>query len=218
MVALLVISVAAGCGAAAPSPAQLVERAAEKTAALKSVAFDLVRVGDPVLLEPRSALRFSAATGEYQAPDRVHAKVKVIAAGAVLTIDVLWLSTGTYASNPFTGAYDKLPGELGFDPAALVRREVPAILRGELRDLALVKEKEKVGAAEAYHLRGTVDGARLRAVTGGIIVQGAHTIDFWIDAATFQLLRLVDAEPAGATSGWRLELSRFDEPVEIKGP
>ncbi len=41
---------AAACLGPPPSPTALVERAAAKTAALKNVAFDLVRVGEPVLL------------------------------------------------------------------------------------------------------------------------------------------------------------------------
>ena len=217
--ALLGTTIAAGCGAAAPSPEELVDRAAEKVTSLKSATFDLVRVGDPVPLDPRTGLRFTAATGEYLAPDRVHAKVKVVAAGAVLAVDALWLPDGTFVSNPFTGAYEKLPAALGFDPAALVRSEIAAVLRGSLRDLTFAsKDRVKVGASEAYQLKGTVDGARLRGITGGVIVQGTHTIDLWIDAASFHLLRLVVTEPAGATSGWRLELSGFDKPVEIKGP
>ena len=62
--------------------------------ALKSAAFDLVRLGEPVLLDPGLGLRFSAATGEYQAPDRVRARVKVAAAGTVLEIDTFWLPEG----------------------------------------------------------------------------------------------------------------------------
>jgi len=215
--ALIVFAVVAACGAATPSVEELVERAAEKTAALKSATFDLVRAGDPVLLDPRAGIQFSAASGEYQAPDRVRARVKIAAAGTILTIEMLWLPDGTLASNPLTGAYEKLPAALGFDPAALVRREIPAVLRGDLRAAALVG-KEKVGASEAYHLKGTVDGAKLRGITGGVTVSGSHTVDVWIDAATFHVLRLVDTEPAGAKSGWRLELSGFDKPVEIKGP
>ncbi len=206
---------AAACAAPPPSPTAVVEQAAAKTAALKSVAFDLVRVGEPVLLDPGRAILFSAAAGEYQAPDRVRARVKIAAAGAVLTLDMLWLPEGFYSSNPFTGAFEKLTAP-GFDPAALLRKEIPALLRSELRSVTLVGT-EKIGAADAYHLRGEADGAKLRALTGGIIVPGTHTVDLWIDVATSQIVRLVDTEPGGV-AGWRLELSGSDKPVEIKAP
>lgn len=216
LAAALLCVVVAACAAPPPSPTALVEQAAAKTAALKSVAFDLVRVGEPVLLDPGSGVRFSAAAGEYQAPDRVRARVKIAAAGTVLTLEMLWLPEGFYSANPFSGAFEKQPTAPGFDPAALVRSEIPALLRSELRNVTLVG-KEKVGAADAYHVRAEADGAKLRALTGGAVVPGTHTVDVWIDVATSQLVRLVDTEPGGV-AGWRLELSGSDKPVEIKAP
>lgn len=217
LAAVLLCVAAAACAAPAPPlPAALVEQAAAKTAALKTVAFDLVRMGEPVPLDPGRGILFSAAAGEYQAPDRVRARVKIAAAGTVLTLEMLWLPDGFYTSNPFTGAFEKLPAGPGFDPAALVRSEIPTLLRSDLRSVTLVGT-EKIGAADAHHLRAQADGAKLRALTGGVVVPGVHTVDLWIDAATSQLVRLVDTEPGGA-AGWRLELSGYDKPVEIKAP
>ena len=215
LAAALLCVTAAACAAPPPSPTALVERAAAKTAALNTVALDLVRVGEPVLLDPGRGILFSAAAGEYQAPDRVRARVKIAAAGAVLTVDMLWLPEGFYSSNPFTGTFEKLAAP-GFDPAALLRNESPALLRSELRSLTLVGT-EKIGAADAYHVRFEADGAKLRALTGGLVVPGVHTVDLWIDVATSQIVRLADAEPGGV-AGWRPELSRADKPVEIYAP
>jgi len=216
LAAALLCVAAAACAAPPPSPTALVEQAAAKTAALKSVAFALVRVGEPVLLDPGRGILFSVAAGEYQAPDRVRARVKIAAAGTVLTLDMLWLPDGFYSSNPFTGTFEKLPAAPGFDPAALLRNEIPAVLRSELRSVTLVGT-EKIGAADAYHVRAEADGAKLRALTGGVVVPGVHTVDLWIDVATSQIVRLADAEPGGA-AGWRLELSGADKPGEIKAP
>lgn len=215
LAAALLCVAAAACAAPPPSPAALVEQAAAKTAALKSVAFDLVRVGEPVLLDPGRVVLFSAASGEYQARDRVRARVKIVAAGTVLTVEMLWLPEGFYSSNPFTGTFEKLAAP-GFDPPALLRNEIPALLRSELRSVTLVGT-EKIGTADAYHVRAQADGAKLRALTGGVVVPGVHTVDLWIDVATSQIVRLVDTEPDGA-AGWRLELSGADKPVEIKAP
>ncbi|MEK7861370.1 MAG: LppX_LprAFG lipoprotein, partial [Chloroflexota bacterium] len=123
---------------------------------------------------------------------------------------------GFYSSNPFTGTFEKLPAAPGFDPAALLRNEIPALLRSELRSVTLVGT-EKIGAADAYHVRAEADGAKLRALTGGLVVPGVHTVDLWIDGATSRIVRLVDVEPGGV-AGWRLELSGSDKPVEIKAP
>lgn len=215
LAAALLCVAAAACAAPPPSPTALVEQAAAKTAALKSVAFDLVRVGEPVLLDPGRGILFSGAAGEYQAPDRVRARVKIVAAGTVLTVEMLWLPEGFSSSNPFTGAFEKLAAP-GFDPAGLLRNEIPALLRSDLRSVTLVGT-EKIGAADAYHVRAEADGAKLRALTGGVVVPGVHTVDLWIDVATSQIVRLVDAEPS-SVAGWRLELSGADKPVEIKAP
>lgn len=218
LAAVLLTTVAAACTSAtpAPTPSALIEQAAAKTAALKSVAFEITRIGDPVLLDPARGILFSAGTGEYSAPDKVHAKVKIIAAGTVLALDMLWLPTGFYASNPLSGAFEKQAAAPDFDPGALLRSEMSSLLRSDLRAVKLIGT-EKVGSADAYHLRGEADGAKLRALTGGVIVPGVHTVDLWMDQATSQIVRLVDTEPA-SPSGWRLELSGHDKPVEIKAP
>lgn len=219
LLAVALFAVFAGaCASSSPTPmpSALIEQAAAKTAALKSVAFDIVRVGEPVVLDPARGILFSAATGEYQAPDRVHAKVKIAVAGTVLAVDMLWLPAGFYASNPLSGAFEKQAAAPGFDPGALLRTEVPSLLRSDLRGVKLVGT-EKIGSADAYHLRGEADGTKLRALTGGVIVPGVHTVDLWMDLATSQIARLVDTEPGGP-SGWRLELSGHDKTVEIKAP
>ena len=112
--------------------------------------------------------------------------------------------------------FEKQAAAPGFDPGALVRTEVSSLLRSDLRGITLVGT-EKIGTAGAYHLRGEADGAKLRALTGGVIVPGVHTVDLWMDVGTSQIARLVDTEP-GSPSGWRLDLSGHDKPVEIKTP
>ncbi len=201
-----------------PTATEILDAAAKKTAGASSLRFALLRTGDPVTLDATTGTKFSEASGEFRAPDRVHAKVKVLTPGAVLTLDFLWLPEGTYATNPFTGAYAKLPAATAFDPTAMLGPTgMPNTLRAEMQKLTLVG-KEKVGAADAHHIRGEVDGSKLKALTGGVVVVGAHTVDVWIDAASSYIIRITAAEPGGAAAGWRLELSDFDKPVEIKGP
>ncbi len=215
--AFLAMLVLAACAPPPPTARELLDAAAAKTAAASSLRFALVRSGDPVTLDPATGTTFSEASGEFKAPDRVHAKVKVLSPIAVLTLDFLWLPEGTYATNPFTGTYSKLQAATAFDPAALLGpMGIAATLKAETQKLTLVG-KEKLGTADAHHLRGEVDGSKLKGLTGGAVVAGAHAVDVWIDVATSYIVRINAAEPGGA-AGWRLELSDFDRPVEIKGP
>ena len=211
------ILLAACAGPAAPSPQALLERAAQDAIDLVTVRFSLVREGEPVMLDPLTSTRFSEASGVYQAPDRVRARVKAQVAALVLGLEMIWLPDAVYASNPLTGAFAKLPARPTFDAASLFGPAgVPGVLKSGLRDLALVG-KESLDGVDAYHLRGSADGERLKALTGGAVIVGAHTLDVWIEVATSHILR-VDAREPDRTSGWRLELSEFNKTVEIKAP
>lgn len=213
------------CAPPAPTAAELLERAAKKTESATSVHFVLVRVGEPVVLDATTGLRFSEATGDIKAPDRVRAKAKVISPAGALTVDVLWLPEGAFVSNPFTGAFTLLPVRPAFDPSQITGATgVPGIVRSSIKSATIVGT-EKVGGADAHHIRAEADGSQLSALTGGAILPGIHTIDVWIDTTTFHVLRLSATEPrrgdvsqAREPGSWRLDLSDYDKPVEITKP
>lgn len=216
--AVIVLAAAVlACAPPAPTAAELLERAAKKTEGATSVHFVLVRVGEPLVLDPTTGLRLSEATGDVKAPDRVRAKAKVISPAGALTVDVVWLPEGAFVSNPFTGAFTQLPVRPTFDPSQLTGATgVPGIVRSSIKSATIVGV-EKVGGVDAHHIRAEADGSQLSALTGGAIVSGIHTIDVWIDATTSYVLRLIAAEPGG-TGSWRLDLSDYDKPVEITKP
>lgn len=205
----------AACTTAPPvDAATLLAQAADRTASATSLRFALLREGEPAVLDLALSATFSEAVGEYRAPDRVHAKVKVLIRNAILQLDVLWLPEGFYATDPFTGKYAKL-GSPAFDAAGLFRADGLAGILTSLREPSFVG-KEKLEDGDTYHVRATADGARLKALTGGALVAGAHRVDVWIDVATLRVVRVHDTEPGGA--GWRLDLSGYDEPVQITAP
>ncbi len=212
-----VFALVIACAPPAPTAIELLERAAQKVASASSVHFTLVRVGDPVVLDRTAGLSFTEATGDLKAPDRVRAKAKVISPLGAATLDVLWLPEGAFVSNPFTGGFTQLPTRPTFDPSVLLGGEgIPGILRSSVRNATIVGT-EKAGGVDAHHIRADADGAKLSALTGGVVISGTHRVDVWIDAATSQVVRLVAAEPGGAAS-WRLDLSDYDRPVEIGKP
>ena len=214
-IALAVIALLAACASPPPDPAAILGRAADDLVAAKSLRFSLTREGPPSPLDPVTGATFSQATGEYSAPDRVHAKLKVLIGGLLLAIDALWLAEGVFVTDPITGRYRKLPAGAAFDAPALFQRDgAAATLRG-LRNASLVGTETGDGT-DALHIRGTADGAQLRALSGGVLVEGTHTVDVWVEKERSRLLRVNDQEPGGGL--WKLELSGFGEPVEIGRP
>ena len=217
---LLAASLLPGCAAApsTPSPTELLTKTAKDLLALKTAKFTLARQGAPVVMDSATGATFSEATGEYQAPDKVHAKVKLLWGSVVLPVDLLWLPEGVYMTNPLTGAYSKVSTPPDLNVAALFGADgLPSVLQSGLRSVKLVG-KENIEGLDAYHLSGQAEGSKLKALTAGVLVEGTHTVDVWIESGTSHLLRLQDNEPGGTGNAWTLDLFAFDKPVEIKGP
>lgn len=214
-IALLLVAFQATCSAPPPDPVAILGRAADDLIAAETFRFALTREGPPTVLDPVTGATFSQATGEYRSPDRVHARLNVALGSFLVAVDALWLPEGVFVTDPFTGRYVAAPAGATFDAAALFRSTgAAAILRG-LRDVSLVGA-ESVDGTDAYHIRGSAEGARLRALSGGVIVEGTHTVDVWVDKGRSRVLRVYDREPGGGV--WKLDLSDVGKPVEIVRP
>jgi hypothetical protein len=213
----------AGCQRATPTPtpAELLAQGAQDLQSLSSFKFTLAREGEPVIMDPTLGLKFVEAAGEYQAPDKVHAAIKVQLTSTVLNVEMLWLPEGVYATNPLTGKYAPADPPPPFNAAALFGADgLPGVLQTGVTNVTLAGQEtpDDLGV-ETYHLRAEADGAALQALTGGVLVEGVHLLDVWMEVATSHLLRLHDTEPGGeGQNGWLLDLSGFNEPVEIKAP
>ena len=213
---MLLVSGLASCAPSQIDPEKLLTKAVDEMTHLQSVRFVLLRDGDPVLLDTALGARFTRASGEYRAPAEVHAVVNATVGSAVLTIEVLWLPAGVFATNPLTGVYARVSGPITLDAPALFAPEgLPETLKSGLRALSFVGS-EILDGRDAYHLRAETDGARLKPLTGGVLVEGTHTLDLWIDRSSSHLLRLRDRDPSG--SGWRLDLTAQNTPVDIPPP
>ncbi len=213
---MLLVSGLASCAPSQIDPEKLLTKAVDEMTHLQSVRFVLLRDGDPVLLDTALGARFTRASGEYRAPAEVHAVVNATVGSAVLTIEVLWLPAGVFATNPLTGVYARVSGPITLDAPALFAPEgLPETLKSGLRAPSFVGS-EILDGRDAYHLRAETDGARLKPLTGGVLVEGTHTLDLWIDRSSSHLLRLRDRDPSG--SGWRLDLTAQNTPVDIPPP
>jgi LppX/LprAFG-like lipoprotein len=202
-----------------PTPKEWLNQAADATLGAKSLVFTLQREGEPILFDATTGVKFSEASGEYQAPDRVHAKIKAQFGGSLLELEMFWLPEGVITSNPLTGGYSRLGASPPFNAVAALGKDG---LPGVLKTLDSVTDvgPEKIEDVETLHLRGEIDRSRLVDPTGTLAAlmpsPGLYTVDVWMDTTTSYIVRLSLTEPGG--SKWLMDLSEFNQPVEIKAP
>ncbi len=216
---LVALSLAACSGGPppTPTPAEMLVKAGDAVLALKSAQFALTREGPAAVLDAKTNLKFTEATGQYQAPDRVSAKVKVDLLGNVVEIEARWLPEGNFVSNPLTKQFQAMPADVAFNGAALFQAEgIPAVFKGGIQNPKLVGE-EKIEDVDTYHFSGEADGKVLASLTAGALTEGTlYPVDVWIDKATSNLVRVHITEPEN--NGWLIDMFSVNEPVEIKAP
>ncbi len=200
-----------------PTPDELLDRAAQAILAMNSAKFQVIRQGTPAVLDPATGITMTEATGQYQAPDRVSASIKVNLFGNVVEIQMLWLPEGNFVTNPLTQAFEPAPAETGFDGADLFTPEgMPSVLQDGLQNVVLVGE-EAIEGRQTYHLQGEADGESLASVTAGGLASGTvYPVDIWLDVLESYVVRLEITEPDG--NGWLIDFFDINEPVEIQAP
>lgn len=209
--------VLAACGGGQPTAQELLARAADSIAQAESLQFTLEREGDPIPLEAMMNAAVLSAAGAYQAPDSVHATVKVSAQGMIAEADVLWLPDGIlFKLPPLIPDYMQIELEGAFDAAAIFDAEVgiPKILTS-FQAPQLLGEEDLDGVA-TYHISAQADGSDLSNLVGGAVQPGPAAVDVWVDKRTGDVVRIVITEESGGK--WLLDFFAFNEPVEIPVP
>jgi len=221
-----------GCAALQPAPTptptptlsarDIAARSAERMLAVQSLHFSIRLTGalDYIDSPPTTALK--EVEGDLVRPDRLRALVKVSSFGVVTQVGLIRYQADTYVTNPINQRWEKLPPEWGWyiDPTLPFHPEfgVPAIL--PTIELSKVGVEELEGRPH-YHLNATTEGDYLAWWTLGMIPEGPVVVDVWVDAETFLLRRVMLVETASDPKDptvWHIELSAFDQPVEIEPP
>jgi|GEM_PF-1024924 len=200
-----------------PSPAQILFKASSAMLDMDSARFTLLREGDPIVLDAATGMTFNQAAGEYQAPDRVRATVKVGLLGTVLEIQIYWLPEGVFIQNPLTQRFESAPMDLGIDGAAIFKADgMPAVLATGIENPKRLGFEDIEGVA-TIHISGEADGATLAPVTAGALQAGImYPVDVWVDRSTYIPVRVHVTEPDG--SGWLIDLFDIDAEIEIGLP
>lgn len=207
--------------------AEIVQNSAIRMNELAGFNFDITREGAPAYLDPDEILSFRRAAGAYVAPDKAKATVRVIGPGLITDIDVISIAETQWQTNVATGAWEELPPNWGFNPAVLFDEHVglQAILTTDMTNLQQGEPhnlKDTGGPDQLlYYLTGDVAGEGLYEMSGTLIGPEPVTVEIWIAPETFELVRVLVTEPvpgAEEPSIWQLDLSGFDDVIEIEPP
>ncbi|UCG25022.1 MAG: LppX_LprAFG lipoprotein [Chloroflexota bacterium] len=199
-----------------PTPADYLNMASTAMADVQTAQFSLAREGTPLVLDPTLGAQFLSATGQFQAPDQVHASVKADISGNILNVDLLWLPEGNFMTNPLTGAYMPLEAALPLNPTEMFDPDVGLshILITSVNDPAVVGI-ETIEGVETHHLTGTAEAEEV-AVLAPTGLIGAFGIDLWLDTETLRVVRVRLTEQSGDSTV--LDFFGYDESVDIPSP
>jgi hypothetical protein len=195
----------------------VLQEAAEQSAKLMTFHFVLTHENGftPLPLN----LELESAEGDVVVPDRLAADVEAEAVGLNVRVKVVGIDDRTWVTNPFTRDWEELGGTniRDFaDPAALVSGLLPSIKDPELGPGG------SVDGVHTHLITGSIDSGALQDALG-IAEPGREVgVEAWIglDDMLPRRVRLIgplsDAESPDVVR--QVELSRFDEPVEIMPP
>jgi lipoprotein LprG len=205
-----------------PTPAEISAQVGQATQASPSFHFEIALSGKPVFADSSNMFAVSSIVGDLKRPDGVLATLKVSAGGGVSEIKSVSLAGKQYITNPITLAWQCLPPGATFDPAILFdpNKGFERLLQQEFQNVALVGIEEVAGTP-SYHLRGTLPGAALKEISGGLLGAGDAKVDLWADTATKRASKLVlvdSATDAANPTTWTIEFSEYEKAVDVREP
>jgi len=203
-------------------PAEVISRAGDAMLAAPSFHFKIDLSGAPVILNKLTQLSLRSAEGDFSRPDKMGVHLKVIAAVAAAELDMIALGNEQYLTNVLTKKWEVLPPEFGFNPAVMFdpKMGLEQLLKGGLDNPHWIGV-ETMDGKNIWHLQGSIDGARVQGMSGGLISNGPADVDLWIEPNTFLPRQAVivdkNSNPDKPTT-WTMTFSSFGKDVNITAP
>lgn len=207
---------------ARPDPAVLAKQAADAVEALTSFHFLLEHEngGSPIVLN----LTMNRAEGDIVKPDRLRADLEATATqlgNANVKVKVVSIGDSAQITNPFNQRqWVPLPGTNRladiFDPAAGTTAAMRAVRN------PVITGEDTINGQKVWKLEGDVDATALESFASiaepGYVIRGIA----WIGQDKPLVYRIRMEGPLGSkdTKGIvrKIELSKFDEPIQIDAP
>lgn len=225
LLCLLLISACQPGGPPELPPEEIIANSTARMKALSSFHFVIDRSGTPAYLDTEETLSFARAEGDFVAPDKARATIRIIAPGIVAEIRIVAIGESYWETNLLSGEWQALPAGMGFNPAILFDPQIglQPVLESDLRDLALrgVEELEELPGVPLYALTGQLDGEGIYQMSYAMIGPETLDVQLWVAPETFELYRVLLTEPTADPASptvWQLDFWDFDVPVEIAPP
>jgi hypothetical protein len=206
-------------------PEDILSRCVDHMYETSGFHFVIDRSGAPAFLDLGKTLSLRRMEGEFAAPDRIQATVRIITTGLVTEIKVIGIGDTQWETNPLTGEWLQLPPQSGFNPTSLFDPStgLQPILENDLEDLQYIgtQELEEWPGELLYSLTALLKGNRIFKTTFGLIGPGRLDLKLWISPETFNLYRMVivdEVEGEEEPSTWTIDFWDYDLPVEIEAP
>jgi hypothetical protein len=206
-------------------PQEIITRSVERMTGLNSFHFVIDRSGAPAYLDTQETLSFSRAEGDFIAPDRATADIRIIAPGLVAEISIVGIGESYWETNLLSGEWQALPAGTGFNPAVLFDPVIgfQPVLESDLTDLQLVgiEELEELPGQKLYYLTGKIAGEHLYTMSYQMIGPEPMNVQLWVAPQTFELYRVILTEPTADPADpsiWQLDFWDFNTPVTIEPP
>ena len=205
-----------------PTPAQLSALIGKATQASPSVHFEIALSGVPVFADDTRLFAINTIAGDLKRPDGVLETLKIGNAGATSELKMVSLAGKQYITNPITRAWQCLPAGAGFDPAVLFdpKQGIEYLLQNAYQNVTLVGT-EDVAGVPSYHLRGTVAGPPLLAISSGLLGVGTTKVDLWADTSTMRATQIVLVDSAtdqASPTTWTLKFGEYEKAVDVREP
>ena len=177
LIVLLLAGLLSACGAKATlpemAPEEIMLRSAEAMSAMEGFHFTIDRDGAHAWLDTNHTLSFTYAEGNYLAPDRAEARVRIVGPGLVTNVDVVSVGETQWETNVLTGVWTELPPDWGFNPTILfdAERGLQAVLTEDVSELVLTEpgKLDRTDNLLLYRIIGQIHSDRVSALRGGLI-------------------------------------------------
>ena len=209
------------CGAPAgptPTPAEVAQQSATQMAAVNSFHFIIGVSGKTAFLDSAESMALRRAEGDLVRPDQVRAIAKVTLLAIPAEIGIIGLGDRQYATNPLNQQWEEVPPEARWD------LDLASLFDAEQGIAAILQNTAWTFGADddEYHvLHSGMPAEQLQALTFGLISSGEVEVDFWIGRSDRYVHRIqiveVESDPETPTT-WVIDLSAFDQPVDIQAP
>ncbi len=216
------------CQVRTPAPPPVAEIVAQSVTRMKGMAgfhFIIDRQGAPAFVDMGNTIAFRRTDGDFVAPDRTQATVRVIAPGIVADLKIISLGDDYWETNLVSGEWQHLPAGTGFNPAILFDPQVglQSILETDLNALNLegMEELDEVPGKKLYAITGQLLGGKLYQMSYGMIGPDQVQVKMWIAPASYDLYRVFITEPANSSRlerTWQVDFYNFGQAADIQPP